>query len=177
MQVIGGKASGRILRFPKNKKTRPVTGRVREAIFNIVSNFIRNSFVLDLYAGSGSLGIEALSRGAKKVIFVDDDNTCCKIIKENLSKTGFLPQADIRKEKAAIFLKKNRNKFDIVFLDPPWEKMDLKILNNLSFSLKNNGIIVLLHSKKNEIENQKDLAIIDNKIYGDSSVSFFKINK
>src|SRR4030042_5115580 len=120
MRVIAGKVKGHHLKFPSGTKTRPVTDLVRGAIFSILVN-MRNDWsqVLDLFAGSGALGIEALSRGAGWADFVESERKCCDIIKENLAATGFFSQTRVyccSVNKALSFLDKE---YDIILMDPP----------------------------------------------------------
>src|SRR4030042_4544828 len=121
MRVIAGKAKGHHLKFPKGTKTRPVTDLVRGAIFSILENIASDwSQVLDLFSGSGALGIEALSRGAGWVDFVEIEPKCCGIIRENLEKTKLSAQAHVHccsVVKALSFLDKE---YDIILMDPPY---------------------------------------------------------
>jgi len=175
MRVISGCQARQILKFPKTKKTRPVSEKVKEAIFSILGNKAKVADVLDLYAGSGSLGIEALSRGAKKAIFVDDNNVCFQIIKQNLEKTGFSSKAEIKKEKVEKFLKENKDKFDLIFVDPPWQKINSEVLDLLYKFLKTKGIIVLSHPKNFNTSDIKNLIVFDQRQYGDSGITFLKL--
>lgn len=177
MRIIGGQASGQLLKFPKNKKTRPVTDRVREAVFSIINDRIKNSYVLDLYAGSGSLGIEALSRGAEKAVFVDENKICFQIIKQNIEKIGFLSQAKIKKEKSEKFLKENKDKFDLIFIDPPWQKINSEVLGLLYKFLKTKGIIIFSHPKKFDAFDIKNLIVFDQRQYGDAGITFLKFKE
>ncbi len=177
MRIIGGQASGQLLKFPKNKKTRPVTDRVREAIFSIINDRIKNSYVLDLYAGSGSLGIEALSRGAEKAVFVDENKICLQIIKQNLEKTGFLGRAEIKKEKVEKFLKENNNKYDLIFVDPPWQKINSEVLDLLYKFLKTKGIIALSRPKNFNASDIKNLIVFDQRQYGDAGITFLRFKE
>jgi 16S rRNA (guanine966-N2)-methyltransferase len=175
MRIIGGQASGQILKFPKSKKTRPITDRAKEAIFSILRNEVKDTFVLDLYAGSGSLGIEALSRGAKKVTFVDKDKVCVQIIKQNLTKINLLEKGEVKKEKVEKFLHADKQKYDLIFFDPPWQEIDLKILSSLKRFLKPKGIIILRHRYNFDLKTMTDLFIYDQRKYGDSGVTFLKL--
>lgn len=175
MRIIGGQLSGQILKFPKSKKIRPATDKIREAIFSILGQKTQESSILDLYAGSGSLGIEALSRGAKRAIFVDENRESISILKQNLDKIGFSKNSSIKKINVVNFLKHNKEKFDLIFVDPPWVKIDLNTLCPLSATLKINGIIVFLHPNNFKFQNLNSLKILDKRNYGDSGVTFFKL--
>ncbi len=145
MRVISGISKGVLLKTPDGLTTRPTTDRVKEAMFSIIQFDIPYSHVLDLFAGTGQLGIEALSRGAKHAVFVDSQEIACKIIKENLKKTKFEAVSQVVRTDYLAFLKNCRDKFDIILLDPPYIEEFLE--NSLKFIteidiLQTNGIIV-----------------------------------
>ena len=120
MRVITGKARGVQLKTPDGLTTRPTTDRVKEALFSIIQFEIPTARVLDLFGGTGQLGIEALSRGAKSAVFVDAGDPACRLIKENLRRTKLEKDAKVIRSDYLDYLKRCREKFDIVFLDPPY---------------------------------------------------------
>lgn len=123
MRVISGYAKGHKLVAPKGFDTRPTTDRIKESLFNIISNDLNGIYFLDLFSGTGSIGIEALSRGAEKSFFVDYSKECEQIIIKNLKATKMYDKAIVIKDKAvdAIYnIKKKDVKFDIIFMDPPY---------------------------------------------------------
>jgi 16S rRNA (guanine966-N2)-methyltransferase len=128
VRVIGGEAKGRRLVAPAGSGTRPATDRLKEALFNILASRgiqVEGARVLDLYAGAGSLGIEALSRGATSAVFVDDDPAAVRAIRENLVRTGLAPRAEIVKADAVAALRRfaagaSEGGFGLVFVDPPY---------------------------------------------------------
>ena len=120
MRVITGTARGRKLRELEGMETRPTTDRVKEGLFNVIQFDIEGRRVLDLFAGTGQLGIEALSRGAAHCTFVDLRKEAVGIIRENLAITGFADQAQVVQGDYHAFLSRCREKFDIIFLDPPY---------------------------------------------------------
>jgi 16S rRNA (guanine966-N2)-methyltransferase len=123
VRVISGSAKGRRLRTTRAPEMRPTTDMVRQAIFDILGARVRDAIVLDLFSGAGSLGIEALSRGARAATFVDIDREACAIIDENLTSTRLREHATIRRADAARFLSgRPRIPFDLVFLDPPYDR-------------------------------------------------------
>ena len=145
MRVITGKARGVVLKTPEGMKTRPTSDRVKEALFSIIQFDIPNANVLDLFAGTGQLGIEALSRNAKSAVFVDEQDKACKLILENLKRTKLGEFARITHSDYAAFLKKCQEKFDIIFLDPPYAEKFLENALNLITEidiLQSGGIIV-----------------------------------
>lgn len=143
MRVITGKARGRKLKTPDNMDVRPTTDNVKESIFNIISFDIEGRRVLDLFAGTGQLGIEAISRGAGETIFVDCSDKSLKIVRENLSLCGF--DAKTVRSDALTFLDYTEP-FDIIFVDPPYDSdlysAVLEKINAIDL-LKKNGIIVV----------------------------------
>jgi 16S rRNA (guanine966-N2)-methyltransferase len=121
MRVIAGSAKGRRLRATKAPEMRPTTDMARQTIFDILGDVVRGARVLDLFAGAGTLGIEALSRGAAEAVFVDNDRDACSIILGNLEVTGLRASATIRRADVLRYsAKPASNPFDLVFLDPPY---------------------------------------------------------
>lgn len=119
MRVITGSARGRRLKELEGMETRPTTGKVKESIFSIIQFDIEGRRVLDLFAGTGQLGIEALSRGARECVFIDQRNDAVKLIRENLAACGLEENAIVRSGDGMTYLKSGE-KFDIIFLDPPY---------------------------------------------------------
>ena len=119
MRIIAGTAGGILLQAPKGFDVRPTPDRLREALFNILAPRIEGAIFADIYAGSGSVGIEALSRGASRAIFVEQNRAAANVIRENLRTLGIDPRAELLQSRASIALPNIRA--DIVFLDPPYE--------------------------------------------------------
>ena len=145
MRVVSGKARGTVLKAPEGLSTRPTTDRVKEAMFSIIQFDIPRTKVLDLFGGTGQLGIEALSRGAASAVFVDMSADSCKIIKENLKRSKLDNAAKVVCSDYVKFLKTNHEKFDIILLDPPYAEVfletSLKIITEIDI-LQSGGIIV-----------------------------------
>ena len=145
MRVITGKARGIQLKTPDGLTTRPTADRVKEALFSIIQFDIPGAKVLDLFGGTGQLGIEALSRGAKTAVFVDAGEPACKLIRENLRRTKLEADAKVVRSDYLEYLKRCRETFDIIFLDPPYAEVFLE--NSLNCIgeidiLQSGGIIV-----------------------------------
>jgi len=145
MRVITGKARGVQLKTPEGIQTRPTIDRVKEALFSIINFDIPGAYVLDLFGGTGQLGIEALSRGAKNAVFVDASETACKLIRENLKRTKLEQDGKVIRSDYLDFLNRTRDYFDIIFLDPPYAEVflenALKRITEIDI-LRSGGIII-----------------------------------
>lgn len=145
MRVITGKARGVQLKTPEGLQTRPTTDRVKEACFSIINFDIPGAAVLDLFGGTGQLGIEALSRGAKSATFVDAGDAACRLIKENLRRAKMEGEGKVVRSDYMDYLKRCREQYDIIFLDPPYAEVflenSLKRIAEIDI-LRSGGIIV-----------------------------------
>ena len=145
MRVISGKARGTVLKTPDGVQTRPTSDRVKEAMFSIIQFDLPGANVLDLFGGTGQLGIEALSRGAAFAQFVDEQDTACRLIRENLKRTKFDDLANVARCDYATFLKNSTKKYNIIILDPPYVEVflenALKMISEIDI-LQSGGIIV-----------------------------------
>ena len=145
MRVITGKARGVQLKTPEGMLTRPTADRVKEALFSIINFDLPGAAVLDLFGGTGQLGIEALSRGANSAVFVDQREDACKIIRENLRRTKLESQGKVVRSDYLDYLRRSREKFDIILLDPPYAEVflenALKCITEIDI-LQSGGIIV-----------------------------------
>ena len=145
MRVITGKARGVQLKTPEGMLTRPTADRVKEALFSIIQFEVPGAKVLDLFGGTGQLGIEALSRGAKSAVFADAREDACRLIRENLKRTRLEQDARVIRSDYLDYLSKCRDRFDIIFLDPPYAEVflenALKRITEIDI-LETNGIII-----------------------------------
>jgi len=179
MRVTGGKVKGTKLKTLPRHSIRPTTSVVRQAIFSLLENRPTNWHqVLDLYAGSGALGIEALSRRAEWVDFVDHRKNCCDLIRTNLGKIGKLQQAHIyccSVNKALTFL---NSSYDIIFIDPPYSNLSTNnLLINLAESnlLGENSTIVLCHANRFPLNSGYDgLHLVKQRRYGDTFIFIYQ---
>ncbi|MDY4813776.1 MAG: 16S rRNA (guanine(966)-N(2))-methyltransferase RsmD [Ruminococcus sp.] len=146
MRVITGSARGKRLRTLEGNDVRPTTDRVKEAVFSVLQFRIEGRRFLDLFAGSGQMGIEAISRGAKEAVFVDSSKKALKVIGENIANCGFEEKSKVINGSAKGFLTMNKEKFDIAFLDPPYRQGILEeILPLVCKNMKETGIILCEH--------------------------------
>ena len=145
MRVITGKARGIVLKTPDGMATRPTADRVKEALFSIIQFDVPTASVLDLFGGTGQLGIEALSRDAKRAVFVDERADACRLIQENLKRTKLEQYAKVIRSDYMAYLKTCKEKFDIILLDPPYAEVflenSLKMITEIDF-LQSGGLIV-----------------------------------
>ncbi|NQS75335.1 MAG: 16S rRNA (guanine(966)-N(2))-methyltransferase RsmD [Peptococcaceae bacterium] len=180
-RVIAGSAKKRKLKTPAGLVVRPTSDRVKEALFNILGDCVINSSFLDLFAGSGNIGIEALSRGAASVIFVETNSKALHIIKENLRVTGFVEKSQlIRGEVTAVLTQLGRkNKlFNIIFLDPPYLKdYEASTLTGIIRHrlLEADGMVVVESSKGHHLPRKiEELILVRQERYGDTLLSFYR---
>jgi len=145
MRVITGTARGTVLKTPDGMKTRPTSDRVKEALFSVIQFEIPGAKVLDLFGGTGQLGIEALSRGAHSAVFIDEQESACKLIRENIKRTHFEEVSKVIKSDYSAYLRSCKEKFDIIFLDPPYAEVflenSLKMITEIDI-LQSGGIII-----------------------------------
>lgn len=182
VRVIAGTAKGRLLTAPKGMDTRPITSKIKEALFNIWQTQIVDASFLDLFAGSGSMGIEALSRGAKDVVFVEKDRRAVNVIKRNLSICNFNGEYEVFQDdvfRRIMWLKERQRVFDIIYLDPPFtvDKIFFPVLNTLSDAgiLAEKGILAIRTKKEKEMpELIGALELFKTKTYGISKVHFYR---
>jgi len=151
MRVITGTARGRKLIAPEGLDVRPTGDKVKEGIFSAVQFDIEGAVVLDLFAGSGQLGIEALSRGAERAVFVDSSQKSIRCINENLKNTGLSKQAEVVSRDSYDFIKLTAQSFDIIILDPPYRKGHIKaVLPLVALKLKKGGFVICEYEKEAE---------------------------
>ena len=184
MRIISGYLKGKKIKLPKDKKTRPLKDLVKESIFNILFHSnkinckIENAQILDLFSGSGSFGLECISRGAKKVFFNENYSEALKILNENitlLSCNDKVEILDIDCFNIENVIEKFSGNFDIIFMDPPFKEKKINTLIETLLDLKllkKNGLIIL-HRKNKEKENLTEkFNIIETRIYGISKIIF-----
>lgn len=179
MRIITGSAKGAKLKAPPGIDTRPTADRVKESVFNILGDIVVDASVLDVFAGTGNLGLEALSRGAKSAVFIDKSNDCIAIIKENAQRTQLIEHAEIHKNDVLRaldrFVQAGRS-FDLVFCDPPYnqgfvqavlEKLDKQPIMTLG------GVVVIEHSRHEKITDEwENLQLKRTERYGATLMSF-----
>jgi len=181
MRVIGGNARGRQLKVPKGQALRPTAGRVKESLFDILPHNLSGAKVLDLFAGTGNLTIEALSRGAAQAVLVDSSAQSGKAIRENLHSLNLTNRAKLLAmpvTRALRLLARQRETFDLIFLDPPYERQliepALRIIDK-EMLLRESGVLIAEHSVREPITlHLLRLNLSDQRRYGSTALSFFR---
>jgi 16S rRNA (guanine966-N2)-methyltransferase len=180
LRVIGGNLKGKKLFSVKGQNLRPTSDRVREAIFDILQNQFQGRNILDLFAGTGALGIEALSRGAKRAVFVEGGARSLGVLRRNIEECRLKEQAEVlgREARVAIKILEARGEsFELIFLDPPYSKgLARRVLEALSrSSIVTAGTLVIAeHSLSEELDSMPFWQRIDRRRYGRTLVSFFR---
>lgn len=179
MRVIAGEAKGHSLKWPKEPRIRPTAELTRKAIFSALESLdIDWSCALDLYAGSGAWGIEALSRGVEKVDFVEQNPKCCSIIRENLQRTGFAERAKVYRLEARKALRMLKGPYGIIFLDPPYsDNREQAVIGELAASAiaGNQTTIVMEHPHRLRPEAiYGDFQVVRSLHHGDTCISIFQ---
>ena len=184
MRIISGIFKGKKLLLPNDKNTRPLKDLVKESIFNLIQHShkininIKNSIILDLFSGTGSFGIECLSREAKKVIFLEKYSEALKVLEKNLKLLKNVHNYEIIKNDCFSFFNSKENiisKFDIIFIDPPYKELKInKIIEEIIEKkiLNKNGILIIHRHKKDTVNFTEKINVIEQRYYGISKIYF-----
>ena len=181
MRVIAGTAKGRKLKAPRGRTIRPTSDRVKEAIFNMIGTEVVGASVLDLFAGTGALGIEALSRGAEKSTFVDESRKAVSLVDENLRLTDLRDKGKVIKGKVETVIERlvgERELYNLIFLDPPY-RISVTMLSSIcqrvaDALLAADGLMILEHSSKLESPDISGVKNGASKKYGDTAVTVYR---
>lgn len=176
MRIITGTKKGKRLETPRGLDVRPTTDKIKEAIFSMLQFDLENCNFLDLFAGSGQMGIEALSRGAKSVTFVDASRNSINIVKKNILSTDFTDRSKVYNTDAALFLKKNNAIFDIAFLDPPYNKGILQNILPLLVKFINKKGFIICESSVDDVlpESIGEFSVFKIRSYGKILITTYK---
>lgn len=179
LRIAGGSARGLPLAEPRGLRLRPTSGLVREAVFNILGDLVVDASVLDLYAGTGALGIEALSRGAARATFVDAEAAACQAILQSLSRAAFTERATVLRGRLPRALSTLTGPFDLIFMDPPYqEETASDTLLALPEYLAADGTVVYEHgSRYNPPERLAGLQLTERRVYGDSAIALYALQE
>jgi 16S rRNA (guanine966-N2)-methyltransferase len=174
VRIIAGSRKGHTIRAPAGLATRPTSDRVRENVFNILGQRVEDAVVLDLFAGSGAMGLEALSRGASRAVFVESERAACRAIDDNLERLR-LSGAEVRCEDVERYLGRETRRFGLVFCDPPYgeyEGLEPVLAGRLPRLLAEDGLLVLETSSRGP-EPQLPLEVQTSRRYGAARITLF----
>ena len=180
MRIIAGKFKSRRITFPRTKRVRPTMDRVRESVFNVLNDDVRDACVLDLFSGCGSLGLEALSRGARSADFVDKNHAAITALKKNIQSLAVSDMTTVYKRDVLTFLRRTaaeNREFDLIFMDAPYGSSITKksLMKIYGFGiLARNGNMVVEHSIHDRLPSSKNIGIITHKDFGETRVSFLR---
>ncbi len=176
VRIISGKYGSRKIEAPDNSKTHPMGERVRNGMFNRIASEIKAADVLDTFAGTGAIGLEALSRGARHVTFVERDKIALKILSKNIVLLQAEDQAEIVRTSVNSWIEtKSDTHYDIIFADPPYDDLQLSTVSKLFSLLKPNGLMVLSHTGRGEVPNlENGIVVVDNRSYGNAHLTSFR---
>jgi 16S rRNA (guanine(966)-N(2))-methyltransferase RsmD len=180
MRITGGTGRGRRLQVPAGSRVRPTSDKVKQALFNILGERVVDAAFLDLFAGAGGIGLEALSRGAAQVTFVESSPDSLAAIRKNLELPGFAGRARIVPAKVKSFLKKAPEHYDVVFLDPPYAEEPRPLLELLAASgmVRPQGLVIAEHFRKQPSpENAGALRLFREARYGDTVLAFYELQE
>ncbi len=182
MRIITGKYKGRLLTTVNDNSVRPATDRVKGSIFNVLQNRLNlhGALVLDLFSGSGSLGFEALSRGAERIVFVDSSSSSLDAVEKNAEALDCLDHCELVQDDAMSFVRREQRKFQLIFADPPyaWDLVPMIPKEIVTRQLLHKqGFLIIEHSKQIEFQDTGNLSVVVRKEFGNTIVSFFGIQE
>ena len=174
IRVVSGRYGGRVLDAPDRRSTHAMSERARNALFNVIADELAGADVLDAFAGSGSLGIEAISRGAASAVFIEKDRIAAKIIQKNIDLLG-IERAKVIKATVAGWTETNPDeRYDIIFADPPYHDTQFSTVTRLMSLLKPGALMVLSHPGKGEVPSKTGVVVVDNRSYGNLNLTFYR---
>ena len=178
MRIVAGSARGRALAAPRGLGTRPTSDRVRGAVFNVLGQFFEDGVVLDLYAGTGALALEALSRGCRRAVCVEEDRRAVEVIRRNAEACGFADRVEVRREAVdSAFGRLPRATFTLVFLDPPYATGPEPALSRVVPVLAPGATVVAEHDLRRPPPDRCGaLALVDRRQYGSTGISIYRLD-
>jgi len=175
VRIIAGLYGGRIIVGSGNRRTHPMGERIRNALFNKIQHELPGAKVLDVFAGSGALGLEALSRGAEHVTFVEKDRVAQKVIDKNIQKLDVEEQTTLIRANVSTWLNLTEEYYDIIFADPPYYDPQFPTIRDLFALLKPNGLMVLSYPGSEQAPTEPGVVVVDNRSYGNASLAFYRL--
>lgn len=175
VRVIAGKYGGRSIAAPERRTTHPMGERIRNALFNSIGTTVDGATVLDAFAGSGAIGLEALSRGAAHVTFIEKDRVASSILAENIKKLGCENETTVIKTTVSNWLEtSNQGGFDLIFADPPYHDTQFSTVRRLFPLLNPGALMVLSHPGRGEAPTELGVVVVDNRSYGTAALTFYR---
>ena len=175
IRLISGEFGGRILDAPPGRRMHPMGERIRNALFNSIGSEVQGARVLDAFAGTGAVGLEALSRGAEHVTFIERDRLLQKILAGNIERLGVQERTTlIRASVAGWINNSNVEPFDIILADPPYNDPQFSTVEKLFALLKPSALMVLSHPGNGEVQSQNGVVVVDNRSYGNADLTYYR---
>ena len=175
VRIIAGKFGGRIIKSPNSQTTHPMSERIRGSVFNIIGDKIIEASVLDAFAGTGSVGLEALSRGAKLATFIERDRAAFLTLADNINILDVKNQSIATQIGVSTWIDKNQEKnYDIIFADPPFNDPQLSTVARLLGMLKVNGLMILSYLGSGEVPTVDGFVVVDNRRYGNAALIIYR---
>lgn len=175
IRLISGEFGGRVLDAPPGRRMHPMGERIRNALFNSVGSEIRDAIVLDAFSGTGAIGLEALSRGARHVTFVEKDNLMQKILAKNIHSLEVDNRTQLIRTTVSNWLNtSDPMQFDLIFADPPYHDPQFSTVVKLFELLKPGALMVLSHPGKGEVPTKTGVVVVDNRSYGNADLTFYR---
>jgi 16S rRNA (guanine966-N2)-methyltransferase len=174
VRIISGTYGGRIIEGSSTDRTHPMSERIRNALFNKILDEIQGARVLDAFAGSGALGLEAVSRGAESALLIDRDKAAQTVITKNIQTLGAGGQVRLIRGSVAKVSETLNEQFDIIFADPPYDETQFSTVEKLFALLKPNGLMVLSYPGRGETPTGAEVVVVDNRSYGNAALTFYR---
>jgi len=175
VRIVSGTYGGRKIEAPTNNRTHPMSERARGALFNSLGERVKQAEVLDAFAGTGALGLEAVSRGAHHVTFVERDRIAQKVLARNIISLGVENKSTLIRTTVNNWLESGKHKeYDLVFADPPYHDTQFSTVQKLLGLLKPGGIMVLSHPGRGEVPTKTGVVVVDNRSYGNAVLTFYR---
>lgn len=175
IRIISGEFGGRKIEAPDTGKTHPMSERIRNALFNSIAHDIEGAKVLDVFAGTGAIGLEALSRGAHDVTFIERDRTAQTILAKNVTTLGVEHRVQLVRTSADNWIKGNaESAYDLIFLDPPYNDTQFSTVSHFFGLLKPGALMVLSHPGRGEIPTKTGVVVVDNRSYGNAYLTYYR---
>jgi len=175
IRIISGTYGSRKIEAPDGTRTHPMSERARGALFNSLGDLVEGVDVLDAFAGTGAIGLEALSRGARHATFVERDRIAQKVLAKNITALGLEDQSTLIRTTVFNWIETSGDQqFDLIFADPPYHDPQLSTVTKLLGLLKPNGLMILSHSGKGEVSAKTGVVVVDNRSYGNACLTTFR---